>query len=533
MLTGTFPPAHGVRDNTIYALAEGTPTYTARLRERGYATAAFVSALVLDRRYGLNSGFDTYDDAIGDRPERGAADTLARARRWLSEEAAPGGTPVFLWIHLFEPHAPYLSGTYASEVSEVDRELGSFFAWLRERNLWNDLVLTVTSDHGESLGEHGEDTHGFFVYDSTIRIPWILKAPGLTPGRFSPHVRIVDVLTTMTSLANVGALADWPLDGIDLVPALRSGEDPRLDGYAETLLPRHQFQWSELKSVRAGGMKYIEAPRPELYDLTTDPSEHRNLLSRDRNTDAARLKTLLSAIERRGSAASRSAVPQPELEEKFMSLGYIGGSPSEDGTPGVRLPDPKDKVEVYTLTMSALELSEGGKAAEALEALARAERLDSAVTQVHYLKGTILGGQGRYAEAAASLERTVALNPRHVAARFRLALAYLRLERLDAAEGTLRSVLADEPQNVRAHHNLATIAYSRGDLRRAEELERQAIAIDRNYFEAWNALGAIYIASGRSEEAVAALNTALALNPSSARARENLSLAMRARERLR
>jgi tetratricopeptide (TPR) repeat protein len=343
-------------------------------------------------------------------------------------------------------------------------------------------------------------------------------------------VRIVDVLPTMTALANVGASAEWALDGIDLAPMLRSGQDPRLDGYAETFLPRHQFQWSEPKSVRAGQVKYIEAPRAELYDLQADAAERRNVAD-DRAADATRLKALLAAIERRRPSSSHAAAPQPELEEKFMSLGYIGGSPLLEGTPAARLPDPKDRIEAYTLTMSALELSEAGKPDEALAALSTAERLDPDVAQVHYLRGTILGGQQRYAEAAHALERTVALNPRHVTARFRLALAYLRLSHLDKAEKTLQSVLADEPRNVRAHHNLATIAYSRGDLARAEELERQALAIDRTYFEAWNTLGAIYIASGQPDAAVAALHTALELNPSSDQARRNLALAMRAKEK--
>jgi arylsulfatase A-like enzyme/Tfp pilus assembly protein PilF len=529
MLTGTFPPAHGVRDNTIYSLPDGTATFATWLRKRGYATAAFVSAIVLDGRYGLHQGFDTYDDAIGEAPERRAADTLARTRHWLST-AVPADKPFFVWIHLFEPHAPYISGSYANEVSLVDKELDSFFSWLREQGRWDSLVLSVTSDHGESLGEHGEQTHGFFVYDSTVRIPWILKAQGLEPGRFSPHVRIVDVLPTMTAVADVGGPAEWPLDGIDLAPMLRTGQDPRLDGYAETYLPRHQFQWSELKSVRAGDMKYIEAPAPEVYDLRADAGERRNL-AHERSADATRLKTLLGAIERHRPAASRSAAPQPELEEKFMSLGYIGGSPGVEGKPGTQLPDPKDRIDVYTLTMSALELSEAGKPDDALQALAKAERLDPSVTQIQYLKGTILGGQQRYSEAARALERTVALNPRHVTARFRLALAYLRLSRLDAAEKTLHSVLRDEPRNVRAHHNLATIAYSRGDLARAEGLERQAIAIDKDYFEAWNTLGAIYIASGQPDAAVSALNTALGINPSSDQARRNLALAMRAKER--
>jgi choline-sulfatase len=526
MLTGTLPPAHGVRDNTVFSLPDGTATFTAWLRQRGYATAAFVSAVVLDRRYGLNAGFDTYDDAITDGPERPASVTLALAGQWLFDRPAErADRPFFLWIHLFEPHAPYKAGSYHGEVSTVDRELAAFFARLRDHGLWDDLVLSVTSDHGESLGEHGEQTHGFFVYDATIRIPWILKAPGLHPRRFEPHVRILDVMPTMAALAGIETPAGWDLDGINLAPFLIRGDDPGLEGYAETMLPRNQFQWSELKAVRIGDLKYVQAPRPELYDLKNDPGERHNV-AEERRADVLRLKTILTAMGRRRASTVRPSHARADLEDKFMALGYIGFSPVADATPAERLPDPKDKLDVYTLTMSALELSENGRPAEALAALTRAERLDPTVTQVHYLKGTILGGQERYAEAATALERTVALNPRHVAARFRLALAYLRLSRMDRAEDMLRTVVADEPRNARAYHNLATIAYSRGDLPRAEELEREAIAIDGDYFEAWNTLGAIYVAARRPEEAIAALTTAIRLSPSSAQAHYNLSLAL-------
>jgi choline-sulfatase len=173
LLTGQIPPAHGVRDNHVYALAPEIPTYTTWLKSQAYETAAFVSAVVLDRRYGLDAGFDAYDDAMpAEAPERSAGDTIGRAGDWLRRRGSgAGAAPFFLWIHLFEPHAPYRTGSYAGEVTDVDREIGRFFAALRELRLWDDTVLTVTSDHGESLGEHGEDTHGFFIYDSTIRIP--------------------------------------------------------------------------------------------------------------------------------------------------------------------------------------------------------------------------------------------------------------------------------------------------------------------------------------------------------------------------
>lgn len=531
LLTGQIPPAHGVRDNHLYSLDAKVPTYTSWLEARGYDTGAFVSAVVLDRRYGLDRGFDVYDaDMPGQGPERRARDTLDRAEQWLSERSGAGHAPFFLWIHLFEPHAPYGAGSYASEVTDVDRELGRFLTVLRERGLWDDAVLSVTSDHGESLGEHGEDTHGYFVYDSTIRIPWILKAPDLAASRFTPQVRILDVMPTMIALAEAAdetASALGPVEGVDLSASLSGGVDPGLDAYTETFLPRHQFNWSELKAIRTSSLKFIEAPTPELYRWRDDPGESRNL-ARSEAATAARMQSIVARASASAFAAPRRPQSDVAEAEKFMALGYVGQVDTRAEAAGVMRPDPKDKLEVYRLVMSALTLSESGRPDEALDALRRAERLEPDVTQVHYLQGVILGGQNRYREAAASLERTVAMNPRHDQARFKLALAYLRLGETTRAETVLRAVLADEPNNMRAYQNLAAIAYTRGDLAQAESLARRAVEIDRGYFDAWNTLGAIYVLEKRSAEAVQALTTAVSLNPSNAQAHYNLSLASQA-----
>lgn len=528
LLTGRIPPAHGVRDNHIYSLDTRTPTYTSWLEARGYDTAAFVSAVVLDRRYGLDRGFDVYDAEMpAQGPERRARDTLERAEQWL---VGRSGAPFFLWIHLFEPHAPYRTGSYAGEVTDVDRELGRFLAVLRERGLWDDTVLGITSDHGESLGEHGEDTHGYFVYDSTIRIPWILKAPDLAPGRFTPQVRILDVMPTMIALAEAAdetASALGPVEGVDLSASLSSGVDPGLDAYSETFLPRHQFNWSELKAIRTSSVKFIDAPEPELYRWRDDSGETRNLV-RSEPATAARMQSIVARASTGAFAAPRRRQSDAVESEKFLALGYIGQVDTHAEAAGVTRPDPKHKLEVYRLVMSALTLSESGRSEEALDALGRAERLEPDVTQIHYLRGVILGGQDRYREAAAALERTVAMNPRHVLARFKLALAYLRLGETDRAEVVLNAVIADEPNNMRAYQNLAALAYTRGDLARAESLARRAVEIDRGYFDAWNTLGAIYVLDKRSAEAVEALTTAVSLNPSSAQAQYNLSLASQA-----
>ena len=528
LLTGTYPPAHGVRDNQIFSLAPETPTYTAWLKARGYTTGAFVSAIVLDHRYGLNNGFDTYDDEMSGAAERSARETLDRAERWVGSARQP----FFLWVHLFEPHAPYVTGSYAAEVTTVDTELDRFLNALRSRGIWGDLVVSVTADHGESLGEHGESTHGYFVYDATVRIPWILKAPGVKARQFGHQVRIVDVLPTMIALsraAQPGEALPAGVDGVNLVPFLDTGDSPRLESYVESWLPRHQFNWSELKSIRTDRFKYIDAPEPELYDLTADRSEKSNALSSNQDTATA-MKNTLAAIARAHpvSKATTRLDADPVMADKFMALGYIGFSGSTGGNSSPRLSDPKRKLDVYELTMSAYELAGRNKPEQALVALRRAENIDPDVTQVHYLIGTILGTQHRYGEAAAALERAAALNPRFVPARFKLALAYLRLGQHDRAEQGLRMVLDNEPRNVGAIHNLAAIAYSRGDLRRAEELERQVISIDGNYYDAWNTLGAIYVVSKRPGEAIEALKTAIRLKPSSGQAHYNLALALRA-----
>jgi arylsulfatase A-like enzyme/Tfp pilus assembly protein PilF len=526
LFTASYPTRHGVHDNHVSSLREDTPTYPARLKQRGYATAAFVSSVVLERRYGLNRGFDVYDDEI-QGPERSGADTMARATQWI-EGARP---PFFVWIHLFEPHAPYRTGTYDGEVRAADAAADRLFQFLRTKNLWKDTIVSVTSDHGESLGEHGEQTHGFFVYDATMRIPWILKGPGLAARRFAPLVRIVDQLPTIVEIAGAG---DAPTanqsprdaDGVSLVRSLASGNSPQLEAYGETFLPRDQFGWSELRMVRTETSKYIDAPRPEFYDLTTDPGEGTSVVQ-VRAAEADRVKRTLDAIVRLSAPDAPRVRSDPQMTEQLMSLGYIGGAPLANGS-GAALPDPKDKLPVYNLTMAALELSEQGNIEAALGKLSDAERLDASVAQVAFLKGTLFGRAGQFDKAAAALERTLTLNPEFLPARFKLALAQLRLGQHDRATATLEHVVAEQPDDFRAWHNLAAIAYSRQDLDRAEQLEKKALAINKDYAEAWNTLGAIYIVRKQTEAAVDALTTATRLSPGNGQAYRNLSLALAA-----
>jgi choline-sulfatase len=517
LLTGLDPPRHGVRDNEIYALSASVPTYPSLLKARGYRTAAFVSAPVLNRRYGLDRGFDVYDDEISG-PERDGTTTVAHAERWI--DAAP--QPFFAWVHLFEPHAPYRTGAYASEVSAADRAIDSLFKHLRSAQLWDDLVVSLTSDHGESLGEHGEDTHGFFLYEATLHIPWMLKAPHVTPGRVGRLARIVDELPTVLDVAGVHLEAPQS-DGIDLAPAARN--NPPAQAYSETFLPRDQFGWSELLSLRSERLKYIDAPQPELYDLARDPVERTNVVS-VQPADARSLSHSLHAMAHASAPPGTAATPPSAIvAEQLMSLGYLGVSrPSRRGD----LADPKSKLEVYKLTMRALELSEHDDADAALETVTRAEALDPKVAQVEFLKGSLLGRMGRFDEAVAALERTLALDPQHAPARYKLALAWLRLGRHDRAGEALHELLRQHPDDYRAWHNLAAIAYSGGDLDRADELERKALQISPTYAEAWNTLGAIALVRKQPGPAVDAFTKATTYAPQNAQAFRNLGLALRA-----
>jgi len=522
LLTGSYPPRTGVRDNQVYTLPADAATYTSFLKQRGYATAAFVSAVVLDHQFGLDRGFDRYDDEIAG-PERAGAETVSRAAQWIGSAARP----FFVWIHLFEPHAPYRTGSYEGEVTAADAALAALFDALKRLNAWNDVVVSVSADHGESLGEHGEKTHGFFLYDATLRIPWILKAPGVSARHAPQLVRIVDEMPTIVELATGSPPS--AADGASLAPWLRRGGTQTTGGdvaYSETLLPRDQFGWSALSSVRTDTLKYIEAPRPELYDLAADPGETINIVE-SRAPEAARLKRIAAAIARPSAAPDRDRT-DPLLAEKLMSLGYVGYSPAAPDGEGRALADPKDRIEVYNLTMDALEESEKGDVLRALKKVGEAEKRDPNVAQIEFLKGTLFGRMGRYDQAVPALERSVELNPRYTAARFRLALALLRVGRADRAEQALRDVVNEQPNDFRAWHNLAAIAYSRGDLDEAEKLERKAVAISPTYAEAWNTLGAIALVRRQTDVAIDALTKATTLNPKNAQAFRNLSMAFRA-----
>jgi arylsulfatase A-like enzyme/Flp pilus assembly protein TadD len=461
MLTGFYPPAHGVRDNGLHALPGDAVTLAETLRSRGYRTAAFVSAAVLQRRFGLAQGFETYDDDLrGGRPkeprmvaERGADVTVAVALRWL--DGLDAAAPLFLWVHLFDPHAPYdppapwstrfAGRAYDGEIAYADGELSRLLAHprLARASADDSLLVMAIADHGESLGEHGESSHGMLLYESTLRVPWIVAGADVRAGlRVTEPVSQTDLFPTALALlgADDGAAR---VDGENLAGRLRGapGAATALDEreatrrraedrliYAETRVPLYAYGWSALRAVISGDWKLIEAPALELYDVVADAAESRDLhrAEGDRASSLERAMAASFGAAGRRARESRSA-PDPASDAALRSLGYLGarGVTRRGGA----APDPKTMMDVH-------------RGVERGEGMLHARDFDGALRELR-----------------AVLDR----DPENLAALEDTATALAELGRFDSAEGALKRALALAPERASLHLAVAQIEGARGD----------------------------------------------------------------------
>jgi arylsulfatase A-like enzyme/Tfp pilus assembly protein PilF len=495
IMTGLYPPAHGVRDNGNYALGDEALTLAERLQAEGYRTAAFVSAVVLARRFRLDQGFEVYDDQlweedepplfmIRDRPARRTADrVLAWLEQWRRNER-----PFFLWVHFFDPHHPHevdavdlaaLTPTpYDAEVAEADRGVGRILDWLRAKRVLDDTLVVLTADHGESLGEHGEPTHGIFIYDATIRVPLIWRLPRMLPaGRtYDGAARAIDIMAT--TLAVLGLPGGEATQGMNLLPAFQGRvSPPDLAQYAEARLAEEGFGMAPLTGLRHAGLKWIRAPRPELYDLRGDPRERTNI--EPSRGDAARvldaeLDAVLADCERRALAAPRHAIDR-ETEEMLRALGYLAAPEQRAEMAGM---DPKDGIALYAKLDDARHRAQLGdwRGAETLlrEILADAP---ANVTARNVLALTAVR-QGNLAEAEHQYEASLAAQPRQHRVRGALGALALQQERLDEAERHYREALVLAPTFVEGMANLGFIELVRGNDAGAQVWYEQALAAD-------------------------------------------------------
>ena len=493
MFTGKLPVEHGVRDNLGFALGSDQTLLPELLAPFGYRSAAVVSSYVLRKEVGLSRGFDVYDDRLpAASPEMSVAQvqrdgsaSLEVAVAWLDGH---GDSPFFLFLHLYEPHAPYAPPDrfaryepYDGEIAYADEIVGNLFDTLRARGLYDDALIILLSDHGEGLGDHGEQEHAIFLYDEAIRVPLVMKLPGGREAgrRVSVPVQHVDLLPTLLELVGAPSIDD--LRGRSLRPLLggdRAGWPERLV-YAEALYPRYHFGWSELYALTSERFRYIQAPREELYDLIADPHERENLAPRRARTTAD-LRAALDALLGDGPLRMPAAVSDDVLR-RLRSLGYLGGGGALDAeSPAEALPDPKDKVGVLAQYRTAVDLAGAHDLDRAITLLEEILAANPEMADVWLQLGNLQTRTGRVTEAVESYRRVVELNPADTAGLLAVASAQLRRQQVDAAwEHGLLAVDAapTADRRARAHELLVRIALARGDreaARRHAGLAREA-----------------------------------------------------------
>ena len=485
LLTGRYPPAHGSRHNGI-AVDAAVPTLATRFKAAGFATAAFVSAFPLDRRFGLAAGFDVYDDDLPRGPDgrplndRTGAETVTRAVAWLQAQSAPR---VFLWVHLFDPHAPYgtpgSGGTaiarYDGDVTAADHEAGRLLAGLGERA--SRTLVVATADHGEAFGEHGEIGHSIFVYDTTLRVPLVMHGPGVPAGTVvADDVSLVDVAPTLAALTGVTS-ADS--DGQSLVPALGGQVLAPRALYAESFAPYFDFGWAGLRAVREGATKYIAAPRPELFDLTLDPGEATNQVSHDART-AARLDARATAV----SSGTPTVTPLAggEATTRLRALGYLsGGSRSGNAAPAERA-DPKDTIAIASRIAMVTSGELQGEAR--IAALRDILRDDPGNPQAHLRLGFAELERGRCVDAEPHLRAALAAAVPSADAGLGLADCRGRVGDVAGAAAALAAARVAEPGNPVVTANLGILAVQQGRLRDGIALLREALQRDPQLLEA-------------------------------------------------
>ncbi len=476
MMTGTFPPRHGARDNGLFKLNSDVETLAEVLKKNGYQTAAFVSAAVLDRQFGLNRGFDHYDDNVRtgeyrafSYQERAANQVTEAVINYLPKLKA-SGKPFFLWVHYYDAHYPYVApnpfktqfrnSPYDGEIAFVDANLGELFEEMKSAGLDRNLYTVAVGDHGEMLGEHGERNHGVFLYKSALHVPLIIAGPGIAESKIAQDfvglVHVKTLVETALGFHGKGLSPDWPIQDL-----------PAKDIYEETFMPYFSYGFSPLMGLRTDQFHYIEAPQPELYDLSADPGETRNLLlapdgEKLHGEWSRKLADFLSRIGK-GAAASREKLPvpnasaDPELLKSLAQLGYVGNA----GGGSENLPDPKTGVDLLGKMRQAEALKEAGKTAAAIPLYEEVLRRTPNNFNTYSLLANARLETGQPQEALRIFRAGLKLNPRLEFLRLGEAGAMAALND-PAAEAKYRALARDNPRNADAGMTLGDYLYAQG-----------------------------------------------------------------------
>lgn len=507
ILTGLYPFQNGVQDFTGQPLDARFRSVAQVFKQHGYATGAVVSAFVLDRSWGLARGFDFYDDSFAPAAflnrdlglvERRAGESVDRALAWLKKTPR---RPLFFWLHLYDPHSPYdppepyrteyQGRLYDGEIAYADHELGRVIAWLKENQLYDSSLILFLSDHGESLGEHGEQEHGFFIYNSTVHVPLIVKPPagsGVRPGRVSRPVETAAVAATLLNAAGIHDTMTGQVKSSGLLDSSAATDDA---AYSETFYPFSSFGWSPLHALETSRYHYIEAPQPELYDVIADPDQKNNLAAGQTATIAVlkdKLQKLLSVRPYAPSSGNSSAL-SPDALDKLRALGYVAyRSPVPPGVLTSGLPDPKSKLGEFNTILEAEDALQRHEDDHAAVLLRKVQEQDPYMYVIPFLLGESAVRHEKWEEAVDELQRCLKLNPKFDNAMTGLAHALAKLGRTKEAQEWLSRAVELNPQNYRAW-------YERGLLLSASDSEaaladyRKAVEVQPNFFPGQRELG--------------------------------------------
>ena len=582
LMTGVVPPEHGARVNGKHELAGEVPTLAEHLSAEGYRTGAFIAAFVLDSRFGLDRGFDVYDDDLETAYEQEVKEQLSSYRPgdqvvdsalgWLDQGETD--EPFFAWVHLYDAHHPWHphgedvidrsaeTGTYDGEVAFVDEQVGRLVAYLRERGLEENTVIVALADHGEGLGDHHEIEHAYLLNEEVLRVPWIVAGPGVESGLRVPSM--VTLESFHPTVLELCGLAE-PGDSRSIAPALHGDLVADRESYAETDLPWTSYRWGPQRSLTTPEWKYIRSPQPELYDRTNDRGELFNLASARKDV-LAKLEARLTELEAgfrvvEGDAAS---VDSEELEQ-LAALGYAAGTDA-DSTPATEelfeLADMKERLAVKDLafelrrgvdtgTLSAqerirmaqqlVELSpetpsfhyqlgqafvDAGARDRALPVFEQVAELVPTDPSAHYSLGDLLQQMGETTRARPHIELALEMEPEMASAHVTMGNIQRSEGRLDLAAGEYTEALRLRPGYAEAHYNLAQVLLDRGRTREALEHYAQALEHKPGWGLAHRRLADMLLALGRIEESIPHFRGAIEASPNDAVLQNDLGVAL-------
>jgi arylsulfatase A-like enzyme/Flp pilus assembly protein TadD len=574
LLSGDYPLRHGVRDNTGFRFPPDRPSLATILREKGWRTGAFVSAFPLDSRFGLDRGFEVYDDRLGGAetsaaflvPERRGEETIAAALRWLESVR---GQRFFAFVHLYEPHFPYeppgelaarfAKEPYQGEVAAADAALAPLLGPLLDAGERSRALVVFTADHGEALGEHGETTHGVFAYEATLRVPLVLWAPGLfAPGVVRAPVRHVDVLPTLLDALHLETPKGLP--GRSLLPVIAGRGGPAPATYLEALSASLNRGWAPLHGAIHEGLKYVDLPLPELYDLRRDPGETSNLAA-SRPADLERMRSLVAGL-RAGDVGVGSRVREEEATlARLRALGYVAEGAAASRESYTEDDDPKRLIEIDTRIRDVVQMFRAGDYDGAIAACRetirrrpdmplsylqlaylerRRGRLDAAVSATRKavdlrpldaesvsLHAVYLIEAGRPGEALAFVEPYTRSAEPDIDVLTALGMAQARTGRREQALATFAEAREVDPSNPMVLVNAGTVHLMAGDRARARQAFEAALDLDDGVARAHNSLGVIAAEEGRLPEAIARWQRAAALDPADYQTLFNLGATLR------